>query len=576
MWSSTSQTALIANSKRAERDNALNTETPSTLDTSLFLKATAQEIVKNIEDGKWTAAEVLEAFIAQSIIAHNATNCITGVMFSEARARAKALDDEFKRTKKLRGPLHGVPISFKEQYNVTGHDSTNGFTSFANKPVDFNADLVEIMLNAGAVPFVKTNIPQTLFAYECSNPIWGKTSNPYNPAFTPGGSSGGEAALLAFDGSVIGFGSDIAGSLRIPAAYCGLYSIKPTYGRISTYGALESFPGFEGVKSVCGPMARCMDDLELACRVSFGVPGTNNDVPPMQFRNVNLPNKLKFGYYTWDGLVKGSPAVRRAILETVAALRKAGHECVEFEQTMTHDLSLVYVGLCLADGYKTLLQPLGSDPLDDSLSVLTLSPKLPKFVRNIASWGIQTFLGDPIMSEMVGISGAQPNLQGYYNLVLKRDEFKRKFNHEVWAKHGFDGIISFVHATPQTKHGGSKMLTSLSAATLIYNLVDSPCGAIPVTYVDPKTDQVDEEWIKGVGHGSSMLEDELYFKGDTHLYDPEAMKGMPVGIQLVGKPWEDEKVLAMMRVVDEALGKERGFTPGSWEKRVKRQIPLAS
>jgi len=96
---------------------------------------------------------------------------------------------------------------------------------------------VQYLIDSGAIPFVKTNIPQTMFAFECSNPLWGRTTNPYNDKYTCGGSSGGEAALLAMDGSAAGIGTDIGGSLRIPAAYCGIYSLKPAGGRISYLGA---------------------------------------------------------------------------------------------------------------------------------------------------------------------------------------------------------------------------------------------------------------------------------------------------------------------------------------------------
>lgn len=144
--------------------------------------------------------------------------------------------------------------------------------------------LVTQFLAAGAIPFVKTNIPQTMFAFECSNPVWGRTTNPHNDKYTSGGSTGGEGALLAMDGSVIGIGSDIGGSLRIPAAYCGIYSLKPATGRISFAGAqggscvktslidtgntapiqtltcslvsIGPAPGFEGIKTVAGPMSR--------------------------------------------------------------------------------------------------------------------------------------------------------------------------------------------------------------------------------------------------------------------------------------------------------------------------------
>lgn len=93
------------------------------------------------------------------------------------------------------------------------------------------------LISLGAIPIVKTNVPQTLFAFECNNPVWGRSTNPYNSKYTCGGSTGGEGALLAMDGSAIGIGSDIGGSLRIPAAYCGIYALKTTSGRLSRGGA---------------------------------------------------------------------------------------------------------------------------------------------------------------------------------------------------------------------------------------------------------------------------------------------------------------------------------------------------
>lgn len=101
--------------------------------------------------------------------------------------------------------------------------------------------MIKQLLDAGAVLYVKTNIPQTMFAFECSNPIWGRTTNPWNENYTCGGSSGGEGALIAMDGSPVGIGTDIGGSLRIPAAYCGIYSLKPAAGRVSYHGARGIF-----------------------------------------------------------------------------------------------------------------------------------------------------------------------------------------------------------------------------------------------------------------------------------------------------------------------------------------------
>ena len=131
-------------------------------------------------------------------------------------------------------------------------------TPWANKPAAEDAALVRKFKEEGAVIIAKTNVPQTMLAFECANPLFGTTTNPWNEAYTSGGSTGGEAALLAQNGSTIGIGSDIGGSLRIPAGYCGLYSIKPGWGRVSKHGAASLNTGFEGLKSILGPMARCV------------------------------------------------------------------------------------------------------------------------------------------------------------------------------------------------------------------------------------------------------------------------------------------------------------------------------
>ncbi|KAJ7347086.1 amidase [Mycena albidolilacea] len=581
----------MAAAKRAFRIQQLEKEAKLSAniaipDRAAILRSTAGEIVSNIERGTWTASQVLEAFIAQSLVAHTATNCITEVLFEDARARAKQLDAEFKVAGRLKGPLHGVPISVKDQYDIEGYDTTIGFTACAHKPAQTTADFVRAMVDAGAVPFVKTNVPQTMYSYECNNPIWGRTTNPYDAAYTSGGSSGGEACMLALDASVIGLGSDIAGSLRIPASYCGVYSLKPGVGRVSDYGAKESFPGFDGIKSVCGPMARCIDDLELACRVSFGASGAYNDHPPLPFRDVTLPKKLRFGYYTSDGIMKGSPACIRAVNETIEALKLAGHECIEVEQSLSVEIAKIFLAITSADGYKTLLRGVGSDPLDPSLGVLTFGPKVPQLFRNAAAGAVHTWMGDPIMADVLRLSGSK-TVEAYHAACLQRNEIKKLFYDEFWNKHNLDGIITYVHASPQILHGGSNMLSMMSTSTLTYNLVDLPCGVVPVTHVKA-TDVLTDEWRSAPGHGSSMCEGELYDKGFNTdgkaktkaelkelkpLYDPAAMEGMPIGLQIVGRRWEEEKVLGLMRVVEGALGglRERRFGPGTWEERLENR-----
>ncbi|KAL6300010.1 amidase [Sparassis latifolia] len=525
MWpfSSSYSTGNISLFKQAQRDERLSSVSmavATSVNTSAILSAGASEIVKHIEIGEWTASQVLEAYIQRAAFAHQSTNCLTEVMFADAREEARALDNEFEITKTVKGPLHGVPISFKDTCGI---------------------------------PFVKTNVCQTMMTFECANPIWGVTVHPQNKRYTSGGSSGGEAALIAMGGSPLGFGNDIGGSLRIPAAYCGIHSLRPGTWRISGVGMTSALEGFEGIPTVMGPMCRSVDDVELACRVVFGK-GSNREVSPMPFRDVQIPAKLHFGYYISDGFIKASPACQRAVRETVEALMHQGHECIPIvvPEPLTH--VELFAGLTSADGYKTLLAGVGRDPTDPGLFLTTLGPRLFGWFRSLAVWIISTFFGDDIFARCMRMSRTR-SVAEYWQLVAKRDVYKQLFYDEVWEKHQLDGIIAPVQALPQAQHGTCAKASVLAAGTFLYNLLNLPVGVVPVSRVDPKRDQVTEEWSNpriGEGHGSPLFERLLYGRGG--LYDPVDMAGMPTAVQVIGRQWEDEKVVGMMRVVDRALG----------------------
>ena len=146
---------------------------------------------------------------------------------------------------------------------VQGWDGCIGYSAWVGKPAEKDSALVRLLRDAGAVPFVKTNIPITLLSFESASDVFGRTTNPHNSAYSPGGSTGGEAALLAYGGSRIGIGSDVAGSVRVPAHYSGVYTIKASVGRFLKMGSGTSIPGQEGVAPVYSPMARTLDDLDF-------------------------------------------------------------------------------------------------------------------------------------------------------------------------------------------------------------------------------------------------------------------------------------------------------------------------
>jgi len=157
-------------------------------------------------------------------------------MIVEALDQAKSHDEYLQRTSTTLGPLHGVPITLKDTFAVENYDSSLGISKLANNPAQTSSTLHTTLTQLGAILLAKTNVPQTLLAFECSNPIFGATQNPFAKGFTSGGSSGGEAVVLARNASALGFGSDIGGSLRIPTGWCGIYALKPAKGRFPHKG----------------------------------------------------------------------------------------------------------------------------------------------------------------------------------------------------------------------------------------------------------------------------------------------------------------------------------------------------
>ncbi|NWZ78057.1 VDHAP protein, partial [Poecile atricapillus] len=214
-------------------------------------------------------------------------NCVTDFIHG--------CEDQLQKLKKQKekGLLYSIPISIKDHINCKGHISSAGMVKFLGQVKEEDSVIVQVLKHQGGIPFVKTNIPQTMINYDCSNLIFGQTLNPLNLQKSPGGSSGGEGALIAGGGSILGIGSDVAGSIRLPSSFCGLCGLKPTSNRISPSSncASTSPPGCSdrpfvlAVSAMLGPMARDVDSLALCmkallCQEMFQLDPT---VPPIPF-----------------------------------------------------------------------------------------------------------------------------------------------------------------------------------------------------------------------------------------------------------------------------------------------------
>src|SRR5215467_4605984 len=225
--------------------------------------ASVTELSTAIGDRRIGCCELLEFYLARAERHNPALNAIVVWQVEQARERARAADAALAGGERW-GPLHGVPMTVKESFNVAGLPTTFGNPLWKDNIPSANAFLIDRLLEAGAVVFGKTNVPHMLADAQSYNDIYGTTNNPWDTARSPGGSSGGEAAALAAGLSALGAGSDIAGSLRNPAHYCGIFAHKPSWGLISTRGHAPPNVLTPTDISVVGPMARHAEDLNLA------------------------------------------------------------------------------------------------------------------------------------------------------------------------------------------------------------------------------------------------------------------------------------------------------------------------
>ncbi|KAK5977926.1 Fatty-acid amide hydrolase 1, partial [Trichostrongylus colubriformis] len=237
--------------------------------------------------------------------------------------------------------------------------STLGYVQELYKPSKTNAVLIDQLLHHGAIPFVHTNVPQSLVSYGCSNPIYGSTTNPYNLERVPGGSSGGEAALIATGGSILGIGSDVGGSIRIPSTFCGIAGFKSSSIRFSHTFSTSSIPGRQLVTANEGPMAKsigtCIDYLKVIWS-DLHLYQMDPYVPPVIWQEdmYSSQKKLRIGYYTTDGFVTPTPANQRAVLEAKKILEGLGHTLVPFQVPEPQKVFQLFVGGVSADGGRYL------------------------------------------------------------------------------------------------------------------------------------------------------------------------------------------------------------------------------
>lgn len=291
--------------------------------TSLHFRS-AKKIACEIADGELTARDALEHFLDRVDRFNVPVNAIIHQDRHEARRRADAADAARKRGESL-GPLHGVPMTIKESFKIAGTPSTFGLPHLKDNVASSTVVAPERLIKAGANVFGKTNVPAMLADVQSYNDIYGVTNNPWDLGRTSGGSSGGSAAALASGLTALELGTDIGGSIRNPAHYCGVFGHKPTFGLVPFRGHVIDDNRSVTDISVAGPLARSAFDLEIAMRVLIGP-----DVLDTPWRAENLPilkkpmRDLRIGIWMSDPICPPAAAVSKRLEEVADALSRAG------------------------------------------------------------------------------------------------------------------------------------------------------------------------------------------------------------------------------------------------------------
>jgi fatty acid amide hydrolase len=555
-----SHDAIIARKREAvaaRRSSPRPARPSEALLPALHLPASA--LARAIADGRWTCEEVVRAYCWWAAECDDKLNCITSARFEEALAEARELDRAGPSPTK---PLRGVPVTVKECIKVKGLCSTLGSTHRAFSEAQESALLVSLLMDQGAVVIAHTNVPQTMLSFECSNPLYGRTVNPWDATRVPGGSSGGEAALLAAGGSCVGVGTDIGGSLRIPASFSGVCALKPTRARLSVVGCVAAIPGQDGIPGVAGPMARCVDDLAVLMR-AWCTPAmyrVDPAVPPMPFRDAvyaESRHKLRVGVFVEDGFASPHPAYARAVAEARAALERAGHTVVPFtvpawrvlydgqgrdvsqaEPPVTANFLPKFMSLISADGGETILKNELTGHVEKNLSLLKRGCETPFWAKRAVASVLEA-LGQPRVASVV-TAVAKVDIGRYWQLLSERNRFKLDFLAAMRAAN-VDALLSPAHTLPALRHGDSIDLAPACSPTMLYNTLDFPAGVVPVTTVTAEDD---------AAFLAMKPKDAL---DKAMLRAGRDSKGLPIGVQVAAPPFDEEVILRALRDIERGI-----------------------
>ena len=404
-----------------------------------------------------SSEELMTAHLKQIQRVNPKINAAVEVLAEGALKQARAADLALAAGEEF-GPLHGVPFSIKDSMDVRGTRTTAGTWGRRNaRTADCDATVVQRLRNAGAIPIAKTNLPDLLFAYESDNLIFRRTNNPYDLERTPGGSSGGESALIDACGSPLGLGSDAAGSVRVPAAFCGIASIKPTSGGLPRTGHVPPVGGWIEALWQIGPMARFTEDLMLAMQIMAGEDVLDFTSPPVEFVAAK-PHRLRTAFFTDNGIAACSSEVVAAVNNCARHLSQTGHEVIEMRPPLleqAYELEMALLGADGGEGINAYLECVGSTQIHPLLEDGFLS-RIRKYKRSMPEFAALWTNWDTYRAAMA------------------------KFFTE------YDAILCPVYTHPALKHGETVKAGNFEgfSYTMAWNVSGNPAATVRVAEVD--------------------------------------------------------------------------------------------
>jgi len=456
----------------------------------------AHRIARAIRSRALSASDALEAYLAQ-IRRHNPRlNAVPTLDETGARARAADADRALARGEDW-GPLHGVPITIKDTYETAGLRTTFGYPPTSACVPARDATVVARLREAGAVIMGKTNIPTAAYDWQCHNPIFGRTVNPWDPERTPGGSSGGAAAALAAGLTSLDIGSDTAGSIRVPAHFCGVFALKPSEHRVSGAGHVEIRGRPRSIRHMAtyGPLARSVEDLRLALSLIAGPDGRQPEVPPVPLAAAasRAPRDRRI---CWTDAFDGFPVTqetRGAIERFVRRIEQAG---MHVERRTPRDCD-----------FLSALETWGEI---DGAEIGPILTTLERWAFRAAMASGLAFGRSPWSRGVArGLGG---NLYDYFRALTRRDGFLERM--ETFLA-GWDAWLCPVAAVPAIRHQRTGAPIEVDGRPVAYSLA---CG----------------------GYASVIS-----VTGNPVVVLPidRSESGLPIGVQVVGRRWCDMELL---------------------------------